>query len=90
MHLDEKLNFNTHINEKIAKANKSIAIIRKLAPALPRESLITIYKSFVRPCIDYGDIIYDQPNNDSFCNMIEKVQYNAALQLLVQLKELPH
>ena len=78
-HLDEKLNFNTHIKEKIAKANKGIVIICKLADILPRESLVTINKSFVRPHIDYGDIIYDQPNNDSFCDMIERVQYNAAL-----------
>ena len=86
MHLDEKLNFNTLVNEKISIGNKGIGIIRKLARVLPRESLITIYKSFVRPYIDYGDIIYDQPNNDSFCNMIERVQRYS--QLLVQLKEL--
>ena len=47
MHLDEKLNFNTHIKKKIAKVNKGTGIIRKLAHLLPRESLITIYKSFV-------------------------------------------
>ena len=86
MHLDEKLNFNTHIKEKIAKANKGIGIIRKLAHLLPRESLITIYKSFVRPHIDYGDIIYDQPNNEHFCNMIERVQYNAALTITGGIK----
>ena len=69
---EKKLIFNTHINEKIAKANKGIEIIHKLACVLPKESLITIYKSFVRPHIDYGDTNYDQPNNDSFCNTIEK------------------
>ena len=86
MHLDEKLNFNIHIKEKIAKANKGIGIIRKLAHVLPRESLVTIYKSFVRPHINYGDIIYDQPNNDSFCDMIERVQYNAALAITGEIK----
>ena len=86
MHLDEKLNFNTHIKEKIAKANKGIGIIRKLTHVLPRESLVTIYKSFVRPHIDYGDIIYDQPNSDSFCDMIERVQYNAALAVTGTIK----
>ena len=60
MHLDEKLNFNTHIKGKTAKANKGIGIILKLAHVLPRKSLVTIYKSFVRAHIDYGDIIYDQ------------------------------
>ena len=86
MHLGEKLNFQTHIKEEIAKANKGIGIIRKLAKVLPRESLITIYKSFVRPHIEYGDIIYDQPNNDSFCNMIERVQYDATLAITGAIK----
>ena len=79
MQLDKKLNFNTHINEKIAKANKGTGIIHKPACVLPRESLIIMYKLFGGTNIDYGYIICDQPNNDSFCNMIERVQYNAAL-----------
>ena len=86
MHLDEKLSFNTHIKDKIAKVNKGIGIICKLSFCLPRESLITIYKSFVRPHIDYGDIIYDQPNNKQFCNMIERVQYNAVLAITGAIK----
>ena len=73
MHLDEKLNFDHHISEKIVKANKGIGLNRKLAQVLPRQSLITIYKSFTRPHLDYGDIIYDQPNNETFCNLIERV-----------------
>ena len=48
MDLDEKFNFNILINEKITKANKGIEVILKLAHALPRESLSTICKSFVR------------------------------------------
>ena len=86
MHLDEKLNFNNHVKEKIAKANKVIGLICKLAHVLPRQSLLTIYKSFIRPHLDYGDIIYDQPNNESFCNLIENVQYNAALAITVAIK----
>ena len=32
------------------------------------------------PLIDYGDIIYyDQPQNESFCEKLESVQYKAAL-----------
>ena len=86
MHLDEKLNFNHHINEKIAKANKGIGRIRKLVQVLPKQSLITIYKSFIRPHLDYSDIIYDQPNNESFCNLIERVQYNSALAITSAIK----
>ena len=72
MHLDEKLNFNHQVKEKIAKANKGAGLIHQLAHVLPRQSLLTIYKSFIRTRLDYGDKIYDQPNNESFCNLIEK------------------
>ena len=31
----------------------------------------------MKPLIDYGDIIYDQPQNESFCEKVESVQCNA-------------
>ena len=76
MYLGEKLNFLQHIKEQPSKANRRIGVIRKLRYILPRHSLITIYKSFVRPHLDCCDIIYGQPNNESFCN---KIEYNAVL-----------
>ena len=44
-----------------------------------RKSLITIYKAVIRPHLDYGDILYDQPNNATFCQKIESFQYKAPL-----------
>ena len=46
---------------------------------LSRRSLLTIYKSFVRPLLDYADIIYDKPYNESFKEKLEAVQYNVCL-----------
>ena len=77
--LDKKLNFKQHIDTAILKINKGISVIKKLRHSLPRKSLMTIYKAFLRPLIDYGDIIYDQPQNESFCEKLESVQYKAAL-----------
>ena len=71
VYLDMKLTFKLHIKEKISKAMKGTCIIKKLSNVLPRKSLITIYKSFVRSHLDYGDLIYDQPNNEIFCQQIE-------------------
>ena len=61
----------------MSKANKGIGILRKLHNVLPRSSLITIYKSIIRPHLDYGAIIFDQPENESFCKKIESVKCNA-------------
>ena len=87
VYLGMKLNFKLHIKEKSLKAMKEICIIKKLSSLLPRKSLITIYKSFVRPHLDYGDLIYYQPNNESFCQQIESVQYNASLAIIGAIKE---
>ena len=53
---------------------------------LPRHSLLTMYKSFVRSHLDYGDILYDQPNNKSVGQKIETVQCNAALAITGAIK----
>ena len=79
LYLDKKLNFSYHIKEKISKACRGIGVIKRLHNNLPRQSLLTIYKSFIRPHLDYGDVIYDQPHNETFCIKLESVQYNAAL-----------
>ena len=55
--------------------NRGIAVLKKLRYSLPRKSLITIYKALLRPLLDYGDIIYDQPHNESACEKLESVQY---------------
>ena len=72
--LIEKLNFKQHVDNAIFKMNKGIFVIKKLRYSLPRKSLLAIYKAFFRPLIDYGDIIYDQPQNESFCVKIESIK----------------
>ena len=75
--LDEKLSFTYHLNEISDKCMKNINILRKLRNFLPRRSLLTIYKSFIRSQLDYADVIYDQPYNTSFVNKIESIQYTS-------------
>ena len=41
--------------------------------------MLTIYKTFTRPILDYADIIYEKPLTESFKDKLEMVQYNAAL-----------
>ena len=79
--------FVHHIKEKISKDNTGIGVFKKLNNTLSRKAPLTLYKSFVRPHLDYGEIIYDQPNNESFCNKLETVQYNAALAITGQFRE---
>ena len=77
--LDKKLNFQEHLVNILNKVNETIGLLRKLQSILPREPLITIYKSFARPHLDYGDVIYYQHHNNSFHQKLESIQYNAVL-----------
>ena len=42
---------------------------------------MNIFKIFVRPQLDYGDVIYDEAYNETFLKKLESIQYNACLAL---------
>ena len=87
MVLDTKLDFNLHL-KNVRNVNKTIGLPLELQKILPRESLITICKSFVRPHLDYRDIIYDPAYNTSFHQNIESIQYKTAQAVRAQYEEL--
>ena len=76
---DSKLSFDEHLKRVLKKISKTVGLLRKFQVVLPRTSLITIYKLFARPHLDYGNIMYDQASNESFHQRIESIQYNAAI-----------
>ena len=41
---------------------------------LSRTALIAIYKAFIWPHLDYGDVLYDQAFNNSFKEKLESIQ----------------
>ena len=80
--LDESLSFEEHLKTISVKTNKTLYLLRKLQNLLPRAALITLYKSFTRPYLDYDDIIYEQAFNSSFHEKLESIQYNASLVII--------
>ena len=66
MTLDTKLDFQEHLKDKLSKISKTIGLLIKLQEILTRPLLLTIYKSYIRPHLVYGDIIYGKAYNSSF------------------------
>ena len=56
--LDQQLNFSDHIQSKMTKCYKMIGIIKRSSVNIPCDALLGNCKSFIRPHLDYGDIIY--------------------------------
>ena len=56
-----------------------IRLLKKLFNLLQKQTLVIIWKAFIRPHLDYGDVLYDQVFNNSFRPKMESIQYNACL-----------
>ena len=87
--LDLKLSFSSHIKSAISKTRKGIGLLKYLSKDLPRHTLNELYKLYVRPHLDYGDVIYHVPSKvcefsqtvilPNLMEKLESVQYSAAL-----------
>ena len=58
-----------------------MGLLRRFQPIIPRSSLLTICKTFIRIQLDFADVIYDQACNSSFHEKLESIQYNACLEI---------
>ena len=82
MILDSALNFHSHVKEKIVSARRGIGVIRYLFKYVSRDVLDQMYKLYVRPHLDYGDIIYHKVDPElslDFTKKLEATRYSAAL-----------
>ena len=85
--LDPKLSFSAHIQAAITKSRKVIGMLRFLSKYLSINTLNELYKLYVRPHLDYGDVIYHIPQKEenisslgnNLMEKLESVQYAAAL-----------
>ena len=85
--LHSNFSFKKHIHEKLSKAKKLLGSLKLISRYLPTKTLDSVYKSFVRPHLDYCDVIYHEPSKVGVLGQsltvtmeeIEKLQYDAAL-----------
>ena len=72
-----KIHFKEHLSKVESKVDKTIGI--KLWNILPRSALLTLYKSFIRPYLYHGDIMYDKTFNEFFHAKLKSFYSNATL-----------
>ena len=76
--LSKNLSWGQHITEIVKKANRRLDVMTRMKRYLPRFCLEILYKTMIRPILDYGDVIYD--NCTTFeSEILERVQRRAAI-----------
>ena len=76
---DTQLNFNAHLKEVIGKATRDIGVIKFMSRYVTRDVLDQMYKLYVRPHLDYGDVLYHQydPNFTNFTDLnLDKIYWS--------------
>ena len=76
--LSNNLSWGHHIVEIAKKANRRLDNMTRLRRYLPRYCLEILYKTMIRPVLDYGDVIYDGCTI-SESEILERVQRRAAV-----------
>ena len=85
---DSKLCFDNHINYAVNKANSILSLIKRSFTFLDKDSFLCLYKSLVRPHLEYGNIIW-YPLLKRQSAIVERVQRRAT-KMIGELKNLSY
>ena len=86
--IDSDLSFESHISSKINKANSVLGLIARNMEYKDEYTLLTLYKSIVRPHLEYANQIWS-PYLKKHIKSIENIQRRAT-KLIPNLKDLPY
>jgi hypothetical protein len=86
--VDNGLSFKEHVAKSTAKANQVVGVIRRSFDYLTEDLFVQLYKSLVRPTLEYGHSAW-QPCHKTLCADVEDVQRRAT-KLLSSIKDLPY
>jgi len=85
---DNDLKFSPHIQQKVKKANQTLGMVKRAFDCLDKEVFIPIYKSLIRPHIEYASVIW-KPYLKKDIIAIESVQRRAT-KIVTGLKDLTY
>ena len=77
---DVKLDWKNHVNHICTKASQRVSNIKRIRHLIPRTTAGTLYKSLVRPILEYGDIIFDN-TTQAMKKLIDQVQRDALIMI---------
>ena len=86
--VDSRLKFRDHINKKVSIANRNLGIIFRTFTYIDKEMFLNLFKSMVRPHLEYGSPIWSLLYKKDKV-IIENVQRRGT-RMVKSLKDLPY
>ena len=88
VYVQENLKFDKHISLTVNRANRLVGLIKRAFSYLDEETLLVLYKTLIRPILDYGNTIWF-PTLKKDIRAIENVQRRLT-RLLPELSHLSY
>ena len=88
VNFDNELKFRQHITTQVDKANRLLGLLRRGFTALDCKSLSVLYKTIIRPHLEYGNVVW-HPRYKGDEEKIESIQRRAS-KLISELKPLEY
>eukprot|EP00745_Piridium_sociabile_P035972 TRINITY_DN63634_c0_g1_i2.p1 TRINITY_DN63634_c0_g1~~TRINITY_DN63634_c0_g1_i2.p1 ORF type:complete len:797 (-),score=144.14 TRINITY_DN63634_c0_g1_i2:185-2575(-) len=88
VHFDDELKFRIHVDIKVEKASNLLNMIRRNFVSLDIVSLPVLYKTLIRPLLEYGNVAWDvRLKKDQ--RLLESIQHRAT-KMIPQLNKLAY
>ena len=78
---NDRMTWDNHIKRVTTGANKLVCLLKRLYRHIPRTAKSQIYKTFIRPKLEYASVIFDACTAN-LSSVLENVQRQAALTVL--------
>ena len=88
VNIDDSLKFHKHTSAVVSKANQIMAVIRKSFEHLDRTTIPLLYKTLIRPHLEYGNAIWG-PHFTLDQKAVERVQRRAT-RIIPSIRDLPY
>lgn len=76
--LQSNLKWEAQVEDIVKKANRRLFMLRSLKRfGFDHDELVTVYRSYVRPVIEYGDVVWHSGLTSKQINDLEKIQKRA-------------
>ena len=86
--LKQDVKVGSHIAKKVNKANSTLSLIVRTFDYIEKDSFILLYKSLVRPHVEYGNTIW-YPFLRKDIESVEKIQRRAT-KLIPELNDMTY
>ena len=87
MVLGSKISYENGLQSVNSKINKTSGLLRETQPTLSRKFLVAIFKTFIRPNLYDGDVVFDRASKETCHQSLKFLQYSSEVVITGAIRE---